>query len=184
MVDEFMKNTFLRIIPSWIRPNQLTVLRILMTPFVIYLLISEQYLWGLVLFFIAMITDAMDGALARTGNMITEFGKIMDPFADKLLMVPVALIMIMKFSDPVLVYIIIFTEVVLMTGGLYRKFVKKRPVQSETVGKLKVIFQSFGLGVLILYAFISFWPVLALAETLLYISIFLGLLSLFSQKGI
>jgi CDP-diacylglycerol--glycerol-3-phosphate 3-phosphatidyltransferase len=184
MVDGLMQKTFLRLIPSWVTPNQLTILRIIMTPFVIFLLVNENYVWGLVLFFFAMITDAMDGALARTGNMITDLGKIMDPFADKLLMVPVALIVIIKFSNPFIVLIIVLTESVLGIGGLYRKFVKKKNVQAETVGKLKVIFQSFALGFLMLYAIVLIPEVLVFAETLLYVSIFLGLLSLFSQKGI
>ncbi len=70
-------------------PNKLTVLRMVLTPFFLAALIIEaiphNYLFGLVFFSVAAITDFIDGKLARKNNQITVFGKLLDPVADKML---------------------------------------------------------------------------------------------------
>lgn len=69
-------------------PNQLTVLRIILTPVFLFLFISESPLLkqiSLVVFIIAAITDWYDGWLARKFNYITNWGKFLDPLADKIL---------------------------------------------------------------------------------------------------
>ncbi|MBD5545291.1 MAG: CDP-diacylglycerol--glycerol-3-phosphate 3-phosphatidyltransferase [Lachnospiraceae bacterium] len=71
-------------------PNKLTVLRMIMVPFfVAFILLSPKVLWfkwiALGLFIIASLTDMLDGKIARKYNLITNFGKFMDPLADKLL---------------------------------------------------------------------------------------------------
>ncbi len=69
-------------------PNQLTVLRIILTPVFVYLFLSEDPMYmqiSLIVFFIAAITDWYDGWLARKFNYITTWGKFMDPLADKIL---------------------------------------------------------------------------------------------------
>lgn len=71
-------------------PNKLTVLRMIMVPFFVgFILLSPKVLWfkwiALGLFIIASLTDMMDGKIARKYNLITNFGKFMDPLADKLL---------------------------------------------------------------------------------------------------
>lgn len=69
-------------------PNKLTVLRIIMTPIFLVTLMLEfphHYLVALVLFAAASITDLIDGKLARKYNLITDFGKFLDPLADKML---------------------------------------------------------------------------------------------------
>lgn len=71
-------------------PNKLTVLRMIMVPFFVgFILLSPKVLWfkwiALGLFIIASLTDMLDGKIARKYNLITNFGKFMDPLADKLL---------------------------------------------------------------------------------------------------
>lgn len=69
-------------------PNKLTVLRILMTPFFLLALLWEfphHYLVALFLFALASLTDMIDGNLARKYGLITDFGKFLDPLADKML---------------------------------------------------------------------------------------------------
>lgn|SRR5574341_363223 len=69
-------------------PNQLTIARIILSPiFMILFLINNSYTKGLALlvFFIAVLTDLMDGYLARKNGWVTGFGKFMDPLADKIL---------------------------------------------------------------------------------------------------
>ena len=71
-------------------PNVLTVIRILLVPVLVVALLNETDngdLLAAIVFAIASLTDAMDGYLARTRNAITNFGKLMDPIADKLLII-------------------------------------------------------------------------------------------------
>ncbi len=69
-------------------PNKLTVLRIIMTPFFLAALLTpfpHHFLVALILFAAASITDYIDGNIARSQNLITDFGKFLDPLADKML---------------------------------------------------------------------------------------------------
>lgn len=69
-------------------PNQLTILRILLTPLFLYLFIQEspeQQLAGTIVFFIASATDWYDGYIARKLNIVSRWGQFMDPLADKIL---------------------------------------------------------------------------------------------------
>lgn len=65
--------------------NQLTLLRVVMIPFFIFLQLEGYDIWAFVVFSLASFTDFLDGYLARKYNLITNFGKFMDPLADKLL---------------------------------------------------------------------------------------------------
>lgn len=65
--------------------NKLTLLRIVMIPVFMFLLLEGLSFWAFVVFALASLTDFLDGYLARKYNLITNFGKFMDPLADKLL---------------------------------------------------------------------------------------------------
>lgn len=79
-------------------PNKLTLMRIILVPvFVAVLLIKEipyNYLWALIIFAVASITDMIDGKLARKYNLVTDFGKFMDPLADKILVTSALICMV------------------------------------------------------------------------------------------
>ena len=71
-------------------PNKLTCLRVIMIPFFVFFMLTDAAgsagKWiALVLFVVASLTDTLDGYLARRDNLVTNFGKFMDPLADKLL---------------------------------------------------------------------------------------------------
>ncbi|MCM1132065.1 MAG: CDP-diacylglycerol--glycerol-3-phosphate 3-phosphatidyltransferase [Ruminococcus flavefaciens] len=71
-------------------PNRLTLLRVFLIPFFllfIYLEIPFHYLIALIIFTVASITDALDGKIARARNLVTNFGKFLDPLADKVLVI-------------------------------------------------------------------------------------------------
>ena len=68
--------TILRAFPRRVTPNQVTMFRFIATPIVLYLLVVGYYGWGLAAFLIAACSDAIDGALARTRNQVTDWGKL------------------------------------------------------------------------------------------------------------
>ena len=70
-------------------PNKLTLLRVILVPFFLLFLLVDAIpyhgLWALIVFAAASVTDALDGHIARSRNLITDFGKFLDPVADKVL---------------------------------------------------------------------------------------------------
>jgi cardiolipin synthase len=67
-------------------PNQLTLLRMIFLPFIVINVVGHHYIWALVLFVLAGISDGLDGLLARRLHQQTQLGQYLDPIADKLLM--------------------------------------------------------------------------------------------------
>ena len=101
-------------------PNKLTVLRIIMIPFFIYFLMynqGEDSLYkglALAVFIIAALTDTLDGIIARKYKLITNFGKFMDPLADKLLVCFALICLIqLKRIDALIVTVIIAREFII-----------------------------------------------------------------------
>ena len=80
-------------------PNKITLARICLVPLfmiVLYLPFNAANLVGLIIFILASLTDSLDGHIARSRNLVTNFGKFLDPLADKLL-VAAALIALIKY---------------------------------------------------------------------------------------
>lgn len=65
-------------------PNILSFLRIALIPFIVWMYLKERYIESIILLVLSALTDIIDGIIARKCNMISDFGKIIDPFADKL----------------------------------------------------------------------------------------------------
>ena len=64
-------------------PNVLTIIRFLLIPFSIYALVNDQYILAIIIITVSGLTDVLDGAIARKFNLVTNFGKLIDPLADK-----------------------------------------------------------------------------------------------------
>ncbi len=146
----------------WNVPNALTVLRILMVPVFLWLLLTAggqdpiMRLWAFAVFALAMITDKIDGDLARKHNLITDFGKIADPIADKALMaaafIGLAIIGALPWWIPVLILVREFS-ITLLRFVIIRYVV----LPASKGGKLKTVLQTVAVA-----AFILILPVAAL----------------------
>lgn len=161
-------------------PNMLTVIRFFLIPVFVYVFyspdISNNTLWALVVFIIAGATDLLDGYIARKYNLITKWGKLMDPLADKLMLLTVLISLYIKGIIPEIIIIIVFIKEFLMIGGaifLYKN--RKIVVESNFFGKIASA--SFYVAVI---AKILKWPY---SNAMLYIAVFLTLLALV-QYGI
>ena len=102
-------------------PNKLTVLRVIMIPFFVVFMLTDlagQYsnYIALVIFCVASLTDMLDGKIARKYNLVTNFGKFMDPLADKLLVSAAMICMIELGMLPAWVVIIIISREFIITG--------------------------------------------------------------------
>mgnify|MGYP000626943737 CR=1 FL=1 len=102
-------------------PNKLTILRVIMIPFFVFFLLSgvggSASKWiALVIFAAASITDTLDGYIARRDNLITDFGKFMDPLADKLLVCSAMICLIPSGKLPTAVVIVIIAREFIISG--------------------------------------------------------------------
>lgn len=156
-------------------PNKLTIFRILLIPvFLVILLCNyiplepqvKRYIAALI-FIVASATDALDGYIARKYNLVTNFGKFMDPLADKLL-VSSAMIALIGIADAVVplpnwVVIIIIGREFMITGFRTIAVEKNIVIAAGFWGKLKTISQMIMIIVLLLnirnnvFIFISFF---------------------------
>lgn len=125
-------------------PNKLTCARVLLTVvFVIFM--SVDMPWGmsiaLLVFILASITDYLDGEIARRQNLITDFGKLMDPLADKILMAAAFICLISQGAIPAWVAIILISREFLITGLRLLAAAKGHVIPAEKLGKHKTTWQ-------------------------------------------
>lgn len=169
-------------------PNKLTVARVVLVPFFIFFLLTDivpmSSLWALVVFALASITDALDGHIARSRNLVTNFGKFLDPLADKVLVISALVCFVdMDLAGAVPVIIIIARE--FMVSGLRLVTAGEGVVVAAGIwGKLKTAFTMVAIVVILLFAVIfgkdsacyETW-VVAAEQTLIWISTALTVIS-------
>lgn len=160
-------------------PNTLTILRVILIPFfVIFMLFDitdvDKYI-ALAIFIVASLTDMLDGYLARKNHQVTNFGKFMDPLADKLL-VCTAIICLMDLDKlPSLVVIIIIAREFIISGFRLVASDNGVVIAASWWGKTKTVSQMFMIILLIL----DLGGMFARLETILiYLSLILTIVSL------
>ena len=156
-------------------PNKLTVLRVIMIPFFVAALMAEggenpafRYA-AAAIFIIASLTDMLDGKIARKYNLVTNFGKFMDPLADKLLVCSALICMIELDQLPAWMVIIIISREFIISGFRLVAADNGVVIAASYWGKFKTTFQMiavilliFNLEALRLLADICVWVALAL----------------------
>jgi CDP-diacylglycerol--glycerol-3-phosphate 3-phosphatidyltransferase len=182
ITDKFFAATILKLFPYSVRPNFLTVFRFITIPFVIFLLLTGDYITSFWLFTISALSDALDGALARTRHQITDWGIVFDPVADKLLVGFTALIIISKAISPFIAGTIIALEIILVISAYWR--FKGKLIPAKTSGKLKMIAQCVGVSLLLLALAVGSPFLIQVATYIIYASIVGSLLSLFVYRSI
>lgn len=110
-------------------PNFLTLLRIIAVPAFLILLTNHQYGAGLVLFFAAGITDAVDGAIARIMRTKSDLGASLDPLADKLLVVSSFLMLTWVGAIPTWLFILVAMRDVVILGGYLALYFLSNPME-------------------------------------------------------
>jgi len=117
--------------------NILTVIRLAMVPVFAGLLAKDLYILAAVVFISAGLTDIADGFIARKYNMVTSWGKIADPLADKLMVITALFILTVQEKIPIAVIIIMILKEILMGLGSYLIYRNKKFVVSANwYGKL------------------------------------------------
>ncbi len=136
-------------------PNKLTVLRVLMIPFfVLFALVDvvpgySNYI-AVAIFVIASLTDLLDGKLARKYNLVTDFGKFMDPLADKLLVCSALICLVSMERLPAWIVIVIISREFIISGFRLVASDNGVVIAASYWGKFKTTFQMLMIIVLFL----------------------------------
>lgn len=120
-------------------PNILTVLRFLLIPFIVYYIIIDEYWLAFVFLTISGLTDVLDGFIARKFNFITNFGKLIDPLADKTTQIAVLLTLAFKNIIPFWIIIVVAVKEATMIAGASFLYGKELVVSSKWFGKLATV---------------------------------------------
>jgi len=141
---------------KWNLPNKLTVLRIFMIPFFVFFLMTKDgtdigmRFVSLLIFIAAGLTDMLDGKIARKYNMITNFGKFMDPLADKMLVSSALICFVQLLILPAWVVILIIAREFIISGFRLVASDQGKVIAASMWGKSKTVSQMITCGLLIL----------------------------------
>ncbi len=175
--DRLLAATVLRLFPRSVTPNHLTQVRFVLTPLVALVLAFGYLKIGLVFFILVAFTDALDGAMARTRDQVTDWGKLFDPLADKLLIGSVVIVIVMQHLDFWLGITILVIEIATIMLAAWKRYTGV-VLQANKWGKTKMILEVIGVSILIVGLFTG-WPhLLPVSITVFYLAIVFALISL------
>lgn len=175
--DKILAKTILKLLPAKILPNHITAFRFAATPIVALLMLYQHYYIGLMAFLIVALSDALDGSMARTRNQITEWGKLYDPLADKILISSMVFIIVLRYIDFWASMVIIGLEIIIVTTAWIRKK-KGLKVEANTWGKIKMILQVCGVLILLFSIIFNLASLIPYASGTLYLAIAFAIVSL------
>ena len=135
-------------------PNILTILRFFIIPFIIYYLIGDNYIAAFILLTLSGLTDVLDGAIARKFNFITNFGKLIDPLADKVTQLSLLCTLVFKGIIPLWILVIVLLKEAFMVCGASFLYGRDLVVSSKWYGKLATVL--FYLAIVSSFA-IKYW---------------------------
>ena len=161
-------------------PNELTLARIGMTVLMVVFLLLDGPMWAwlaAVMFAAAALTDMADGRIARKRGLVTNFGKFMDPLADKILNYSVMVVLMPeRLIPPVALVIILFRE--FMVSGIRLSAAEQgRVVAANIWGKLKTVVQDLSLAAILVLRALDAAALVTTANVLLWICAALTVLS-------
>ncbi len=168
-------------------PNKLTVFRMVLVPFFVFFMLTGFGLWevilALIIFIAASLTDMLDGRISRRRNLVSNFGKFMDPLADKLLVCS-ALVCLMARGEVFAWVVIIIIGREFVISGLRLIAAEHQIVIAAGIwGKLKTVFQ---MAAIIVLLFCLCWnpaigtvhPIWLIGETAMYVAVALTIISM------
>jgi len=179
--DYLMNAVILPFIPKKVHPNHVTVFRLLATPFVIWGLAVENYVWAIPFFIFVLFTDVIDGSLARMRGLVTDWGTLYDPIADKTLIALSAVIVVTKAVGWWLVVLVIFFDMAIALGGV-KKMHGGKIRTANYWGKSKMGAQSAGLIIMLFYLMLGAPWLMYTGIGFLLVSVVLALMSLITYS--
>ena len=120
-------------------PNILTIIRFFLIPFILFFIFTEQYIPAFIVLTISGLTDVLDGIIARKFNCITNFGKLIDPLADKATQIAILAALTFKGIIPLWMLIVVFVKEFAMIAGASFLYGKELVVSSRWFGKMATV---------------------------------------------
>ena len=162
-------------------PNKLTIFRVILIPFFVVFLLAPDFTGynnyiAVAIFIIASITDLLDGKIARKSHLVTNFGKFMDPLADKLLVSAAMICLIQTGKLAAWIVIIIISREFIISGFRLIASDNGIVIAASYWGKFKTTFQMLMVIVLILDIQLPFFQILGVVLT--YAALILTVVSL------
>ena len=162
-------------------PNKLTIMRVILIPFFVFFLLSPYFpAYGnyiaVAIFIVASLTDMLDGKIARKYNLVTNFGKFMDPLADKLLVCSAMICLIELDRLAAWIVIVIIAREFIISGFRLVASDNGVVIAASYWGKFKTTFQMLMVIVLILDIQMPFYQILGTVLT--YVALILTVVSL------
>ena len=162
-------------------PNKLTLFRVILIPFFVFFLLAPYFegygnYIAVAIFIVASITDFLDGKIARKYNFVTNFGKFMDPLADKLLVSSALICLVALNKIPAWIVIVIIAREFIISGFRLVAADNGVVIAASYWGKFKTAFQMVTVIVLILNIPGEVFAVIG--TVLIYISLVLTVISL------
>ncbi|PZE19379.1 CDP-alcohol phosphatidyltransferase family protein [Paenibacillus xerothermodurans] len=165
----------------WNLPNLLTVCRFLLIPVYLLVFSAGHVKAAFLVLLLAGITDVLDGYIARTRNLVTQFGSMLDPLADKTMMI--AVILSLVFSEMIswqAAIAMFLRDAGMIIGSAIFHFRGKQTVPANVMGKLTTVLYYFAILLIIFefpYAHVCLWIVIAISflTSIIYIYQFAGL---------
>ncbi|MCI5839176.1 MAG: CDP-diacylglycerol--glycerol-3-phosphate 3-phosphatidyltransferase [Peptoniphilaceae bacterium] len=132
--------------------NKVTISRLVLVPIfvVIYILMGKAYNLAALVFVIAASTDALDGHLARSRNLVTTFGKFLDPLVDKILTISAFVLLTVSNDIPSWAVIVIISRELIITGFRTIAAGNNVTIAASIYGKAKTMTQSIAITMLLL----------------------------------
>ncbi len=167
-------------------PNILTIIRFIFIPFIVLSIAYNNYILALVLFTVSSLSDVLDGYIARKFNAISDFGKLMDPLADKLTQISTLFTLYIKRIIPIWILIILIIKELVLISGASFLYGKQLVVSSKWYGKLATVLlyiavvSSFLIRLFDLPKFDIYIYILAISLTLCAL---IGYIEHFYKKG-
>lgn len=159
-------------------PNKLTIFRVILIPFFVVLLlfdITAYDKWiALAIFIIASLTDFLDGHIARKYNLVTNFGKFMDPLADKLLVCSAMICLVELSRIPAWVVIVIIAREFIISGFRLVASDNGVVIAASYWGKFKTVFQM----VMICLMIADLEPLALVTQIVMWVALVLTVVSL------
>ena len=158
-------------------PNKLTIARVIAVPFFIAAYYLGWYIPAFIIFVAASLTDMLDGQIARRDNLVTNFGKIMDPLADKVLVYS-ALCLMIPYYVPAWMLIVILAREFTVAGMRTVAASEGLVIAAGMSGKIKTVLQMIAVCLLLLVpAFPFFMPLWYVAQAFLWASLLMTVYS-------
>ena len=162
-------------------PNKLTLLRIFMIPIFLFFTETEivpyTYILATIIFVVACLTDTLDGYLARKNNLVTNFGKLMDPLADKLLVMSALISLTASQRIPVWITVVILSREFLVTSIRLIAAGNGKVIAADKWGKMKTISQMIWISLTLLNFTLCSYYIGFICQILMYVTLFFTVFS-------